>query len=140
MEPVSSNTFVNANFPTQSLDRMPIKTLGQKEFLQLLVVQLSNQDPLEPVKDTEFIAQMAQFTSLEQVKSSQQFNQANAMIGQNVTVRLEDGFGGFTDVTGRVTGLNLEQGTPKVIINDEAYAVDKVVRYGLPNPQDPSGT
>lgn len=41
------------------------KTLGQNEFLQLLVAQLQNQDPLNPMEDTEFVAQLAQFSSLE---------------------------------------------------------------------------
>lgn len=43
--------------------------LGKDEFLNLLVTQLQYQDPLEPSKDTEFIAQMAQFTSLEQMQN-----------------------------------------------------------------------
>ncbi|HAF49529.1 MAG: Flagellar hook capping protein [Synergistales bacterium 54_24] len=45
-----------------------IKTeLDKDSFLRILVVQLTNQDPLEPLKDTEFIAQMAQFSELEQM-------------------------------------------------------------------------
>jgi flagellar basal-body rod modification protein FlgD len=45
-----------------------IKTeLDKDSFLRILVTQLTNQDPLEPMKDTEFIAQMAQFSELEQM-------------------------------------------------------------------------
>ena len=54
--------------PPVPLGRVPSKTMGQTEFLSLLVTQMRNQDPLKPVSDTEFIAQMAQFTSLEQTK------------------------------------------------------------------------
>ena len=54
--------------PPVPLARVPSKTMGQTEFLSLLVTQMRNQDPLKPVSDTEFIAQMAQFTSLEQTK------------------------------------------------------------------------
>ena len=41
------------------------KTLGKDDFIQLLVTQLQNQDPLNPMEDTEFVAQLAQFSSLE---------------------------------------------------------------------------
>ncbi len=46
--------------------------LGREAFLQLLVTQLSHQDPMEPQKDGEFIAQLAQFSSLEQLTQIQQ--------------------------------------------------------------------
>ena len=45
----------------EAVERVPVKMLGQNEFLKLLVTQMRNQDPMEPVSDTEFIAQMAQF-------------------------------------------------------------------------------
>lgn len=44
-------------------------TLGKNDFLNLLVTQLRFQDPLEPMKDTEFVAQLAQFSSLEQLSN-----------------------------------------------------------------------
>ena len=46
--------------------------LGQDAFLQLLVTQLQHQDPTEPLKDAEFIAQLAQFSSLERLTGIQQ--------------------------------------------------------------------
>ena len=65
-EAQSVNAFTG-NAPDK-LARVPMKQLGQDEFLQLLVTQMRNQDPLKPVSDTEFIAQMAQFSNLEQTK------------------------------------------------------------------------
>ena len=50
--------------------------LGRDQFLQLLVVQMRNQDPLDPVSNTEFISQMANFSALEQM---QQLNTAMSM-------------------------------------------------------------
>ena len=46
--------------------------LGREAFLQLLVTQLAHQDPMQPQSDSEFIAQLAQFSSLEQLTNIQQ--------------------------------------------------------------------
>lgn len=51
----------------QKAARQPVKELGKDQFLQILVTQLRNQDPMQPLQDKEFIAQMAQFSSLEQM-------------------------------------------------------------------------
>lgn len=51
----------------QRAARTPQQELGKDQFLQILVMQLRHQDPLQPMQDTEFIAQMAQFSALEQM-------------------------------------------------------------------------
>ena len=65
--------------------------LDKSSFLKLLIKQLEHQDPLQPVSDREFIAQMAQFSSLEQMqniatsmKSMKSF-QANFLVGKNIS-------------------------------------------------------
>jgi hypothetical protein len=65
------------------------QTLTQANFLQLLVTQMSSQDPLNPQSDTEFAAQLAQFSALQQSQAMSQnmsVLQANSMIGETVTV------------------------------------------------------
>ncbi len=48
---------------------VPTRELGREAFLQLLTVQLKNQDPMDPVKNEAFVAQLAQFSSLEQLQN-----------------------------------------------------------------------
>ena len=74
--------------------------LGKDEFLKLLVSQLKNQDPMNPVDDKDFMGQMAQFTSVEQLtnmasaidrmSTAGQSTQAIALIGTTVSWEKED--------------------------------------------------
>ncbi len=58
--------YAKANVAKQSTVEQN-KTLNQDSFLKILITQLQNQDPSQPLQDREFIAQMAQFTSVEQL-------------------------------------------------------------------------
>ncbi len=65
--PISLTTAVQTTSTSKSIDE--VKNVTKDEFLQLLVAQLRNQDPLEPVKNEAFLAQLATFSSLEQLIS-----------------------------------------------------------------------
>ena len=117
--------------------RSPKKVLDQDDFLKLLITQFSTQDPLNPVTDTAFISQMAEFTALENAKETQvqisQMRQHNAnqeaisMIGANVEYHV--GQDGRTR-TGTVSKVLIEASGPKLVLagmNDyDAIAVEKV--------------
>ena len=64
------------------------QTLGQNDFLKLLMTQLQNQDPMSPMDNTQFIAQMAQFSALEATQSLQQTIQTSS---NNATVSIKVG-------------------------------------------------
>lgn len=66
--PLENVTFIDSTGYSQAASSTT-KELGKDDFLNLLITQLSNQDPLEPMQDTEFIAQLAQFSSLEQMEN-----------------------------------------------------------------------
>lgn len=92
-------------------------SISQQDFFKLLVTQLSFQDPLKPIDNEAFIAQIAQFTSLEQTRqindrintllSVTSSNQAIGLIGRSVEVATATG-----SVVGQVTTLNFVSGTP----------------------------
>ena len=82
----SNSTYTNATDTTPK--KSTNQTMGKDDFLKLLIAQLKNQDPLNPMKDTEFVAQLASFSSLEQMSNmSKSLDRSSAvgMIGKEVT-------------------------------------------------------
>lgn len=95
-------------------------TLSETQFLQLLTQQLENQDPLQPMDDTAFLSQMAQFTSLQETNTLNQQIQnltASSYIGRTVTVNP----GNSSPVTGQVTGVDTSGSLPQLVINGTEY-------------------
>jgi flagellar basal-body rod modification protein FlgD len=119
-------------------DRVPLKTLGQDEFLKLLVTQLANQDPLQPQSDMEFIGQMASFTTLEQtramvtdlaqLRTDQEILKANALIGRTVEIYTNDDSRWY----GTVTAVQVEEGTPKVVVGGQLYDLSQLRTISTP--------
>lgn len=109
------------------------KTLGQDDFLKLLAQQFQSQDPMKPVDDTQFIAQMAQFTSLQQtstmskdigdLKAQQQLATANSYLGHHVTVDIGNG----QSTSGDVTAVQMVDGAPQLVVGGNPYAVSSVL-------------
>lgn len=64
---VANSPLVNTQAAAATKATEPNNALGKDAFLRILVTQMKNQNPMEPLKDTEFIGQMAQFSSLEQL-------------------------------------------------------------------------
>jgi len=109
--------------------------LGKDEFLKLLITQLSHQDPLKPMEDKEFIAQMAQFSALEQMmqinnninklNKTDNLNRAFFFLGKNVKVLDK-----ITKkiISGKVEEIDLSNnGMPRLRIKNQLISVDEVI-------------
>ncbi len=105
--------------------RMPVTTLDQDDFLQLLVTQMTTQDPLKPMEDLSSFSQLASFSALEQNKATQasmSMIQANSMLGHFVQV--SDEFG--QSMAGQVDQVLMINGEPQLVVDGERFTLDKV--------------
>jgi len=100
----------------------PTSGLNLNDLLQVLLTELTNQDPLKPVDNTQFMAQIAQFTTLEatqevnqniqQLVALQAITQTVGLIGRNVSALTDSG----TTVAGRVSDITFVNGAPQLTI------------------------
>jgi flagellar basal-body rod modification protein FlgD len=99
--PIDNTTSTGTTQSGQAAATNPNATLGKDDFLKLLVTQLQHQDPMSPMDDKDFMGQMAQFSSLEQMTNmatnlseleySNQLSQSVSLIGHTVTYVQQDG-------------------------------------------------
>jgi flagellar basal-body rod modification protein FlgD len=115
------------------------QTLTQANFLQLLVTQMSSQDPLNPESDTDFAAQLAQFSSLQETQTmtgNLQTIQATGLIGRTVAVTPSTG---GSSVSGVVSSVQIAAGTPQIIVNGQSYNLSQLTAVtATPTPPTPT--
>ena len=124
------NAVNNFNKANTVNGRTASQQLGKDDFLKLLITQLSNQDPTNPMEDTQFIAQMAQFSSLEQMTNmNESFNKMAAMINSSQAAAT---IGRTVDIdVGDTTARGVVEATtmgahPQVMVNGMYYDLDKI--------------
>lgn len=112
---ITSSAAVGSGAASQS------SNIGIQDFLKILTSQLNNQDPLKPVDNQEFVAQIAQFATLEQ---SRQLNvKIDSLLGVQSSLQSVGMLGRTVDVdqngatlTGKVTALDVTSGTPLLTV------------------------
>lgn len=120
---------------TNTLAAATNKALTQEDFLNLLVKQMTTQDPMNPQSNTDFAAQMAQFsalqtsqstsTSIAALRTQQDVLQATSLLGTTVTLQPDSNSNNTTQ--GVVSAVQLNAGTPSLVVNGQSYTLDKVV-------------
>ena len=101
-------------------------------FLSLLVAEMTNQDPMEPTSNTEFVTQMAQFTSLQYSKDSATYsmsNYASSLVGKTVTASKMDGSKQVTK-TGVVESVMKSGKTYMLKIDGVSFDISNVTSIG----------
>jgi flagellar basal-body rod modification protein FlgD len=106
---------------TQSIVASATSSLKLDDLLQVLLTELTHQNPFKPVENKDFMGQIAQFASLdssqrlnqniEQLLALQAINQSVGLMGRLVTASIESG-----TVTGKVIAISLTDGVPRLTI------------------------
>lgn len=102
--------------------------VNSETFLSLLVAEMTNQDPLEPTSNTEFITQMAQFTQLTYAQDSSMYakaNYASSLVGKTVTASMMDG-GQLVTKTGVVEKVVKNGDDYTVYIDGKGFDISKI--------------
>ena len=121
---VTDGKIENTSITSTKVDTKGTTRLGKDAFLQLLVAQMQYQDPLEPSSDTEWIAQLAQFSSLEEMQnmnSTMSNTQAFTMVGKVVQVENSK-----TSDEGVVDYVTISGSTAYVNVNGNSYKASDV--------------
>lgn len=114
---------------TQTKTTKANDSLGKDDFLQLLVKQMQYQDPLDPQDNSAYVAQLAQFSSLEQMtnlNTAMAASQANSLVGKGIV---------WTDAkndtyTGVVSSIKYTNGTAKLMVGNTEVDLSKVLYVG----------
>jgi flagellar basal-body rod modification protein FlgD len=125
------NSVSNNSTESSITTRETTSTLDKDAFLTLLVEQLKNQDPMNPQDSSEFIAQMAQFSILEQITNmndtmseliaSQKVTEATGLLGQQVNVAKDDG-----TVSGTVEKVTFSESGILIYVDGVGYDLENV--------------
>ncbi|AOZ94224.1 flagellar hook capping FlgD N-terminal domain-containing protein [Paenibacillus crassostreae] len=115
-------------------------TMGKDQFLKIMITQLQNQDPMQPLEDKEFIAQMAQFTSVEQLMNistqltsmSQSLGNVSGIIGKEISW-IDSSEGSSSELlTGIVDSIVIKDSIQYATVGDSAIPLDLILKIGTP--------
>lgn len=127
--PVEDGKVVDKTASQESLaeSRKSSSSLDKEAFLQLLVAQMKYQDPLEPTSNTEYISQLATFSSLEEMQNlnaTMTTQQATNLVGKTVIMNVTTSSGASNVVQGKVDFVVKQNNKVYLSIDDQLYNID----------------
>ncbi|HWP98587.1 MAG TPA: flagellar hook capping FlgD N-terminal domain-containing protein [Syntrophomonadaceae bacterium] len=148
MSVTSTSSASNTTSATTSSSTSSSSSLDKNAFLKLMCTQLQNQDPLNPMSDTEYISQMSSFSSLEQMENlntgftslsksitdvlaNLTLQQAGNAVGQEITYVNPDAKGTNDQyLTGTIESVMIKDGVPYYKVGGKTISQDEVVAIG----------
>ena len=127
--PVKDGKVVENNASQDSLaaNKRSGSSLDKEAFLQLLVAQMKYQDPLEPTSNTEYISQLATFSSLEEMQNlngTMTTQHATNLVGKTVIMNVQSSTGATNVVQGKVDFIVKQNNKVYLSIDDQLYSID----------------
>lgn len=98
-------------------------------FLQLMIAQMQNQDPMNPVDNTQYVTQMSQIASMQQMQELAYYSRSNfvmSLVGKEVTVAQAQIGGNYNNITGAVEKISLVDGEYVVTVNGQQFELKQI--------------
>ena len=141
---MSISSIVQNNQYAPQASNNPQQTMGKDDFMKLMLLQMRNQDPLEPMDNQAMLSQLAQFSSLEQmenlnsnftnINNSESFMSATRLLGQNVEVQVANAAGNsYNIISSKVKSVNFTmQGPMLTLENGLTSSIEDIVKVSQP--------
>ena len=136
---INNTTAANSLTTNDAITSAATQTLSEQDFLNLLVTQMTQQDPLNPETNEDLLSQMVGFSTLAsntttqtdmgQLAAGQTFSEATALIGSQVNLQVDAN--GDT-AQGVVSGVDASSGTAQIVVNGQSYSLSQVLSVTPP--------
>ncbi|EGL14669.1 MULTISPECIES: flagellar hook capping FlgD N-terminal domain-containing protein [unclassified Paenibacillus] len=142
----TGSTTNTASAASKAKEKKDGSILGKDDFLKILITQLQNQDPMQPMQDKEFVAQMAQFTSVEQLsnmasemkllRSSLGFT--SSLIGKDISWMGKTDSGETVMKNGVVESIIVRDGVQYATVDGKEVKLEEVLKIENQKPAVPA--
>jgi flagellar basal-body rod modification protein FlgD len=136
---INNTTAANSQTTNDAITSAATQTLSEQDFLNLLVTQMTQQDPLNPETNEDLLSQMVGFSTLAsntttqtdmgQLAAGQTFSAATALIGSRVNLQVDTN--GDT-AQGVVSGVDASSGTAQIVVNGQSYSLGQLLSVTPP--------